>query len=134
MRVTREHGLLDASLLKHVQAIFCTSGSSVTLVWFCPSFKGEIQRDGSRYIRSMSWREICELAYGIIMQTESTQNFSTLLLCKKIKVITSATYSRKKDFNPYLQPVSLSNSIQYAKTIGLLGQTTKFLAEVMCQV
>ena len=27
--------------------------------------------------------EICELVNGIIMQTESTQNFSTLLLYKK---------------------------------------------------
>ena len=36
------------------------------------------------------------LVYGIIMQTESTQNFSTLLLYKKMKVITLATYPRKK--------------------------------------
>ena len=46
MRVTGEHGLLDVSLLKHVQAIFCTSGSSFTLVWFCPPFKGEIREMG----------------------------------------------------------------------------------------
>ena len=47
------------------------------------------------------------------MQTESSLNFSTLLLYVyiKIKVITLATYPRKKDLNTNLRPVSLSNSI-----------------------
>ena len=55
--------------------------------------------------------EICELVNGIIMQTESTQNFSTLLLYKEIKVITLTTHPTKKDLNTYLRPASLSNII-----------------------
>ena len=39
------------------------------------------------------------------------RTFRHFYYVKKIKVITLATYPRKKDFNPYLQPVSLSNSI-----------------------
>ena len=42
---------------------------------------------------------------------QSQLRTTLLLYKKKIKVITLATYPRKKDFNPYLQPVSLSNSI-----------------------
>ena len=37
--------------------------------------------------------------------------FQHFYYIKNIKVITLATYPRKKDFNPYLRPVSLSNSI-----------------------
>ena len=39
------------------------------------------------------------------------RTFQHFYYVKKIKVITLATYPRKKDFNPYLRPVSLSNSI-----------------------
>ena len=46
------------------------------------------------------------------------RTFQHFYYIKKFKVITLATYPRKKDLNTYLRPVSLSNSIQYAKTIG----------------
>ena len=39
------------------------------------------------------------------------RTFQHFYYVKKFKVITLATYPRKKDFNPYLRPVSLSNSI-----------------------
>ena len=45
------------------------------------------------------------------LQQSQLRTFQHFYYVKKIKVITLATYPRKKDFNPYLRPVSLSNSI-----------------------
>ena len=74
---------MDVSLLEHVQAFFALR--EALLLWFgfvLPS-KERSTEMGLDIIDQFREREICELVYGIIMQTESTQNFSTLLLCKK---------------------------------------------------
>ena len=62
------------------------------------------------------------------------RTFQHFYYTKEIKVIALTTYTRKKGLYTYPRPVPLSNSIWYAKTIGLLGQTTNFLAEVIFQV
>ena len=50
----------------------------------------------------------CTASSGRQSQLRTFQHFYYV---KKIKVITLATYPRKKDLNTYLRPVSLSNSI-----------------------
>ena len=66
---------------------------------------------------------LCSASPG---RQESTPNFSTLLLSKKKLVITLTTYSRKKKgLNTYLRPVSLSNSIWYAKNCRAIRPNNK---------
>ena len=76
---------------------------------------------------------LCSASPG---RQESTPNFSTLLLSKKKKISyhINNVSKKKKGLNTYLRPVSLSNSSGTQKTVGLLGQTTNFLTELMCYV
>ena len=46
------------------------------------------------------------------------RTFQHFYYVKKLKLLHQQRIQEKKDFNTYLRPVSLSNSIQYAKTIG----------------
>ena len=106
--MTGEHGLLDVSLLKHVQAIFCT-----LLLWFgfvLPSKESstEMGQDILDQFRGEKNVNSCTASSCRQSQFRIFQHFYYI---KNIKVITLATYPRKKDFNPYLRPVSLSNSI-----------------------
>ena len=99
--MTREHGLLHVSLLKHVkeseflhfQELFF---AQVTLVWFCHLSKKrsrEMDHDVIDYCQGVKDVNLCSASPG---RQESTPNFSTLLLSKKKKIITLTTYPRKK--------------------------------------
>ena len=128
--MTREHGLLDVSLLKHVkeseflhfQELFF---AQVTLVWFCHlSKKGsrEMGHDIKDHCQGVKDVNLCSASPG---RQESTPNFSTLLLSKKISYHINNVSKKKKGLNTYLRPVSLSNSIWYAKNCRAIRPNNK---------
>ena len=109
--MTGEHGLLDVSLLKHVQAIFALL--EALLLWFGFVFPS---KERSRGMGQDMLDQCCGEKYvnsctASSCRQSQLRTFQHFYYVKKIKVITLATYPRKKDFNPYLRPVSLSNSI-----------------------
>ena len=130
--MTREHGLLDVSLLKHVKEseflhfreLFF---AQVTLVWFCHlSKKGsrEMGHDIIDHCQGLKDVTLCSASPG---RQESTPNFSTLLLSKKKKISyhINNVSKKKKGLNTYLRPVSLSNSIWYAKNCRAIRPNNK---------
>ena len=128
--MTREHGLLDVSLLKHVKEsefllfreLFF---AQVTLVWFCHlSKKGsrEMGHDIIDHCQGLKDVNLCSASPG---RQESTPNFSTLLLSKKISYHINNVSKKKKGLNTYLRPVSLSNSIWYAKNCRAIRPNNK---------
>ena len=130
MEVTREHGLLHVSLLKHVkeseflhfQELFF---AQVTLVWFCHLSKKrsrEMDHDIIDYCQGVKDVNLCSASPG---RQESTPNFSTLLLSKKNNYHINNVSKKKKGLNTYLRPVSLSNSIWYAKNCRAIRPNNK---------
>ena len=128
--MTREHGLLHVSLLKHVkeseflhfQELFF---AQVTLVWFCHLSKKrsrEMDHDVIDYCQGVKDVNLCSASPG---RQESTPNFSTLLLSKKISYHINNVSKKKKGLNTYLRPVSLSNSIWYAKNCRAIRPNNK---------
>ena len=128
--MTREHGLLHVSLLKHVkeseflhfQELFF---AQVTLVWFCHLSKKrsrEMDHDVIDYCQGVKDVNLCSASPG---RQESTPNFSTLLLSKKISYHINNISKKKKGLNTYLRPVSLSNSIWYAKNCRAIRPNNK---------
>ena len=98
MEVTREHGLLDVSLPKHVKeseflpgALFRPSNAALVL----SSFEIGIQRDGSRYKRSLSGTERCTCVRHHQADKSQLRTFQHFYYPKK-KIITLTTYPRKK--------------------------------------
>ena len=99
--MTREHGLLDVSLLKHVkESEFLHFRdfffAQVTLVWFCHLWKKgsrEVGHDIIDHCQGLKDVTLCSASPG---RQESTPNFSRLLLPEKKLVITLTTYPRKK--------------------------------------
>ena len=65
---------------------------------------------GEKYVNS------CTASSCKQSQLRTFQNF--YYIKKKLKQLHQQRIQEKKDLNTYLRPVSLSNSIQYAKTIG----------------
>ena len=65
---------------------------------------------------------LCSASPG---RQESTPNFSTLLLSKKISYHINNVSKKKKGLNTYLRPVSLSNSIWYAKNCRAIRPNNK---------
>ena len=129
--MTREHGLLDVSLLKyvkeseflHFRELFF---AHVTLVWFCylPKKRSrEMGHDIIDHCQGVKDVNLCSASPG---RRESTPNFSTLLLSKKKNSYPINNVSKKKKgLNTYLRPVSLSNSIWYAKNCRAIRPNNK---------
>ena len=131
MEVTREHGLLDVSLPRHVKEseflhfreLFF---AQVTLLWFCHLSKKGSREMGHEIIdHCQGLKDV--LVFGITRQTRvNSELFNTFIIKKKkISYHINNVSKKKKDLNTYLRPVSLSNSIWYAKNCRAIRPNNK---------
>ena len=130
MEVTREHGLLDVSLPKHVKEseflhfreLFF---AQVTLLWFCHlSKKGSREMGHDIIDHCQGLKDV--LVFGITRQTRvNSELFKTFIIRKKISYHINNVSKKKKGLNTYLRPVSLSNSIWYAKNCRAIRPNNK---------
>ena len=131
MEATREHGLLDVSLPKHVKEseflhfreLFF---AQVTLLWFCHlSKKGSREMGHDIIDHCQGLKDV--LVFGITRQTRvNSELFNTFIIKKKkISYHINNVSKKKKGLNTYLRPVSLSNSIWYAKNCRAIRPNNK---------
>ena len=110
MEVTREHGLLDVSLPKHVKEseflhfreLFF---AQVTLLWFCHlSKKGSREMGHDIIDHCQRLKDV--LVFGITRQTRvNSELFNTFIIKKKKNYHINNVSKKKKGLNTYLRPV-----------------------------
>ena len=110
MEVTREHGLLDVSLPKHVKEseflhfreLFF---AQVTLLWFCHlSKKGSREMGHDIIDHCQGLKDV--LVFGITRQTRvNSELFNTFIIEKKKNYHINNVSKKKKGLNTYLRPV-----------------------------